>query len=98
MARTTTQCSRLIENNATDPERDSSEGTAAWAAQVLAEQAMPPEEVSAILSTADSRVIRRHLALHLERLEESLSVQRRTIERIEKLLTGDSAVYDDTRA
>ena len=66
------------------------EGVPAWVARVLEEQAMPREEVTAVLSATDRRMIHQYLALHLERLEESLTVQRRTIERIEALLTAEA--------
>jgi hypothetical protein len=66
----------------------------AWAVRVLQEQAMPREEVTAILSTTDRQMIHRYLALHVERLEESLADQRRTIERLEMLLTAEAGAHD----
>ena len=70
------------------------DGMTAWAVRVLEEQAMPREEVTAILSTTDRRMIHRYLALHVERLEESLADQRRTIERLEMLLTAEAGEHD----
>lgn len=79
-------------------ERIRGEGITAWAARVLEEQAMPREEVTAILSTLDRRLIHQYLALHVERLEEALAAERRTIERIESLLMAEVRASDDARA
>ena len=94
---TTSRTSRPTIDRTTEAEPIRGEGVPAWVARVLQEQAMPREEVTAILSSTDRRMIHQYLAEHLERLEESLTVQRRTIERIEALLTAEGPRYDDAR-
>jgi hypothetical protein len=58
---------------------------------------MPPDELRAILTTADRELVRRHLELHLERLEERLLTQRRRVAAIERIL-ADAADRPDVRA
>jgi hypothetical protein len=58
---------------------------------------MPPDELRAILTTADRDLVRRHLELHLERLEERLLAQRRRVAAIDRILT-DAADRPDVRA
>jgi hypothetical protein len=94
----TARSSRPARDRVSAAERIRGEGITAWAARVLEEQAMPREEVIAILSTTDRRIIHHYLALHVERLEESLTAQRRTIARIEAFLTAEAGASDDARA
>ena len=58
----------------------------AWAAKVLRDQGMPWDELVAVLATADRELIRRLLELHLERLEEWMTAQRRRVAAIERVL------------
>jgi hypothetical protein len=51
----------------------------ALATPALMDQGMPAEEIDAILGADDPEVVRRHLELHEERLEERFADQRRTI-------------------
>lgn len=44
------------------------------------------DEIRIVLTTADRELVRRHLELHLERLEEWLGDQRRNVAAIERLL------------
>jgi hypothetical protein len=57
-----------------------------WAETVLRDQGMPPDELRVVLTTADRELIRRHLELHLERLEERLVTQGRWVAAIERIL------------
>lgn len=54
---------------------------------VLLGQEMPPEEVRVVLTTTDPEVVRRHLELHMERLEEWLITQRRSLAAVERILS-----------
>jgi hypothetical protein len=47
---------------------------------------MPPNELRVVLTNADRELVRRHLELHLERLEERLVTQRRRVAAIERIL------------
>lgn len=47
---------------------------------------MSRDEIRIVLTTADRELIRRHLELHLERLEEQLSDQRRNVAAVERVL------------
>jgi hypothetical protein len=58
----------------------------AYATSALADQAMPTEEIAAIVRTRDPELVRRYLELHRERLEERLADQQRTIDVLERLL------------
>ena len=71
---------------ATDVALGSREGSVAWAESVLRDQGMPPEEVRAVLASDDAEVVRRHLELHVERLEERLIAQRRRVASAERIL------------
>jgi hypothetical protein len=61
-------------------------GSRSWAETVLRDQGMPPDELRAVLTTADRELVRRHLELHLERLEERLVTQRQRVAAIERIL------------
>jgi len=63
-------------------------GSIAWAIQTLSAQAMPSEEIAAILSSDDPVVVRRYLELHRERLEEGLADQRYRLALLEPLLVA----------
>ena len=60
-------------------------GSRSWAETVLRDQGMPPDELRDVL-TADRELVRRHLQLHLERLEERLVRERREVAAIERIL------------
>jgi hypothetical protein len=53
---------------------------------VLREQGMPWDEIRIVSTTPDRELIRRHLELHVERLEERLSDQRRDVAAVERVL------------
>jgi Holliday junction resolvasome RuvABC endonuclease subunit len=53
---------------------------------VLRDQGMSWDEIRVVSTTADRELIRRHLELHVERLEEWLRDQRRNIAAIERVL------------
>jgi hypothetical protein len=53
---------------------------------VLRDQEMPPDELRVVLTTADPEVARRHLELHMERLEEWLVTQGRRVPTVERIL------------
>jgi hypothetical protein len=48
---------------------------------------MPPDELRLLLTTADRQLVHRHIELHLERLEEWLITQRRSVAAAEGILT-----------
>ena len=48
-------------------------------ARTLWHQGMPVDEIRAVLTTDDPVVVRRHLELHQERLQEWVSDQQRTL-------------------
>jgi hypothetical protein len=73
--------------NTLDPERWEASGSIAWAEMVLRDQEMPPGELRVVLTTADRELVRRHVELHLERLEEWLITQRRSLAAAERILT-----------
>ena len=77
-------------NHARDLKRQVASGSLAWAEMVLRAQEMPPQEILVVLTTADRELVRRHLDLHLERLEEWLSTQRRSVAAVERILAGRS--------
>jgi hypothetical protein len=59
----------------------------ASAGLVLRDQGMPADELRVVLTTEDAEIVRRHLALHVERMEERLVEQRRRATWAEQLLT-----------
>jgi len=59
----------------------------ALATPALMDQGMPAEEIDAILGAGDPEVVRRHLELHEERLEERFADQRRTIGHLMQVIT-----------
>ncbi|HEY2965174.1 MAG TPA: hypothetical protein VGJ99_02715 [Actinomycetota bacterium] len=71
-----------------DPDRRVASGSRAWAETVLRGQGMPPDELRVVLTTPDRELVRRHLELHLERLEERLVTQRRRVAAIERILAN----------
>jgi hypothetical protein len=73
-------------NDILDPEREVASGSIAWAEMVLRDQEMPPDELRVVLATADRELVRRHLELHLERFEEWLISQRRSVAAAERIL------------
>ena len=73
-------------NDILDPEREVTSGSIAWAEMVLRDQEMPPDELRVVLATADRELVRRHLELHLERFEEWLNTQRRSVAAAERIL------------
>ena len=69
------------------------------AAALLRESRMPADEIRTIVTTAEPELVHRYLELHLERLEEWLVAQRRTLRSVERLLTsGDRSADARTRA
>ncbi len=51
---------------------------------------MPSEEIGLILQADDPELVRHHLELHLERLQERLADQRGTVAMLEALLVERS--------
>ena len=78
-------------NDILDPEREVASGSIAWAEMVLRDQEMPPDELRVVLATADRELVRRHLELHLERFEEWLITQRRSVAAAERILIEAAA-------
>jgi hypothetical protein len=74
-------------NRALDLERGGASGSIAWAEAVLRDQEMPPDELRVLLTTADRELVHRHVELHLERLEEWLITQRRSVAAAEGIFT-----------
>ena len=58
-----------------------------WATRELLASAMPRGEILAILRTNDPDVVRRHVELHLERLDEHHAERRRSLARAGRLLS-----------
>ena len=54
----------------------------------LREQGMPENEILAILSARDPRIVRRHLELHRERLEERVIEERNAVDLVEDALAS----------
>jgi hypothetical protein len=73
-------------NDILDPERQVAPGSIAWAEMVLRDQEMPPDELRVVMATADRELVRRHLELHLERFDEWLITQRRSVVAAERIL------------
>jgi len=82
---------------ATDLAFGSREGSVAWAERVLRDQGMPAEELRVVLASDDAETVRRHLELHLERLEERLDDQRRWAASAQRILaeTASAPVTPD---
>ena len=57
---------------------------------------MPADELRVVLTSADPELVRRHLELHLELLDERLAAQKRLVEAIGLILT-DPRDRDDGR-
>jgi hypothetical protein len=57
---------------------------------VLLDQSMPPDDLRMVVTSDDPELIRRHLELHRERLEERLRTQRRRVDAIEQILSGEA--------
>jgi hypothetical protein len=64
-------------------------GSVADAISTLEDQAMPSEEIAAMVRAHDPEIVRRYLELHRERLAERLDGQRRTLDRLEGLLIAE---------
>ena len=79
------------ENDILDPEGQVAPGSIAWAETVLRDQEMPSDELRVVLATADRELVRRHLELHLERFEEWLITQRRSVAAAERILIEAAA-------
>lgn len=47
---------------------------------------MPEDEIRSILAATDTRIVRRHLELHRERLTERAVEERRAVDRVEESL------------
>jgi len=47
---------------------------------------MPPEEIRAVLGAGDPEIVRRHIELHVERLEERVARQRAILARVQREL------------
>ena len=58
-----------------------------WVVGTLRRQEMPAEEIREILTTGDPEMVRRHLELHRERMQERLAEQQQTITSLERTLT-----------
>jgi hypothetical protein len=61
------------------------------AAALLRETGMPADEIRTIVTTAEPELVHRYLELHLERLEERLAAQRRTLASVERLVMASHA-------
>lgn len=81
-------------DHALDPGGPIRLGSLAWAEMVLRDQEMPPAELRVVLTTPDRELVRHHLELHLERLEEWLSTQRRSLAAVERILAESSSGHD----
>ena len=66
-------------------------GSVAWVEVVLRGQKMPPDELRAVLTSTDREVVRRYLELHLERLEERFTAQRRVLVSAKRILIDAAA-------
>ena len=58
-----------------------------WAAHELQRLGMPPTEIHTVLVTDDPEIIRRHMELHRERLQERIADEVATVGRIEASLS-----------
>jgi hypothetical protein len=57
-------------------------------AETLRDLQMTSDDISAVIETDDREIVRRHLELQRELLEERLDEQRRALVRVERLLTA----------
>src|SRR5262245_37758338 len=76
-------------------------GTAGWATRVLLDNGMPPAEIREVLTTDDTRVVRRRMELHRERLVEELFDRHRTLASLERVLSdaaGERSARQRTRS
>jgi hypothetical protein len=65
----------------------------AWAEMVLREQQMPPDELHIVVSSSDRELVRRHLDLHLERLDEWLASHKRRLREVGRILAEPGDRY-----
>lgn len=63
---------------------------ASTAARALRSCAMPEGEIRSVLRAEDPEVVRRHVELHIERLEERLARQRRILRGVQRRLSPTS--------
>lgn len=57
-----------------------------WVVRTLRDQGMPPGDIRAVLAADDPELVRQHLELHRERLEEWQAARLETLVRIERAL------------
>jgi hypothetical protein len=69
-----------------------------WAEMVLRQQAMPLDELRVVLTSADHEVVRRHLELHQERLDEWLASQKRCVREVRRILAEPRVRSDRPRS
>jgi DNA-binding transcriptional MerR regulator len=62
--------------------------TARAARRLLRRQGMPSEEIRAVLTAEDSRIVHRYLEPHRERMEERLAEERRELVSLEDALAA----------
>jgi len=67
----------------------------AWVTRTLRECGMRRAEIRAVMETSDPEVVRRHLELHRELLEERLAQRRRALLRVERFLAGPATERPD---
>jgi hypothetical protein len=58
----------------------------AWAARVLRQYEMPPNEIIAVLGAENPELVRRYMELHRERLQERLAYRLRALTGLERPL------------
>ncbi len=59
--------------------------------ETLRSQEMPPQEIRLVATSGDPELVRRHLELHRERLEESFDRQRVELSALQALLLERAA-------
>jgi len=59
-----------------------------WIETLLRDQGMPRDEARTVVTSDDAELVRHHLELHIERLEENLASRRREVAAIERILIG----------